>query len=200
MWRQSFSSGVRDSTEHVGFLQIKTLLPRMLQYITIVSELHHGLKILMFFRRYRCFNRCLFVLKQMCIHASSCLLWKCNYIHMRFLTGTFFFEGLTVLQKILDTAAEKTWQVTSINFDTLTEAAFLTTIQDLDNKKEYRIILDCELERLNSILNLVNALYVTMIKIMLNVLYCVRSACILLCEPITRWLAQTKCSHFLHGF
>lgn len=89
---------------------------------------------------------------------------------MRFLTGTFcfVFEGLTVLQKILDTAAEKTWQVTSINFDTLTEAAFLKTIQDLDNKKEYRIILDCELERLNSILNLVNTSYVTMIKNMFN--------------------------------
>ncbi|XP_067279464.1 glutamate receptor 1b isoform X2 [Pseudorasbora parva] len=66
-------------------------------------------------------------------------------------------SGLTVLQKILDTAAEKTWQVTSINFDTLTEAAFLKTIQDLENKKEYKIILDCELERLNSILNLIAA-------------------------------------------
>ncbi|KAA0720150.1 Glutamate receptor 1 [Triplophysa tibetana] len=64
-------------------------------------------------------------------------------------------SGLTVLQKILDTAAEKTWQVTSINFDTLTEAAFLKVIQDLDNKKEYKIILDCELERLISILNLI---------------------------------------------
>uniref|UniRef100_A0A3B1IGE0 Glutamate receptor, ionotropic, AMPA 1b n=1 Tax=Astyanax mexicanus TaxID=7994 RepID=A0A3B1IGE0_ASTMX len=66
-------------------------------------------------------------------------------------------SGLTVLQKILDTAAEKTWQVTSINFDTLTEAAFLKAIQDLENKKEYKIILDCELERLNSILNLIAA-------------------------------------------
>ncbi|CAM4668948.1 unnamed protein product [Leuciscus chuanchicus] len=66
-------------------------------------------------------------------------------------------SGLTVLQKILDTASEKTWQVTSINFDTLTEAAFLKTIQDLENKKEYKIILDCELERLNSILNLIAA-------------------------------------------
>lgn len=73
----------------------------------------------------------------------------------------FVFEGLTVLQKILDTASEKTWQVTSINFDTLTEAAFLKTIQDLENKKEYKIILDCELERLNSILNLVNASYIS---------------------------------------
>lgn len=78
-----------------------------------------------------------------------------------------------MLQKILDTAAEKTWQVTSINFDTLTEAAFLKTIQDLDNKKEYKIILDCELERLISILNLVNASYVTMIKNMLNCVYIV---------------------------
>ncbi|KAI5096778.1 glutamate receptor, ionotropic, AMPA 1b isoform X1 [Silurus meridionalis] len=66
-------------------------------------------------------------------------------------------SGLTVLQKILDTAAEKGWQVTSINFDTLTEAAFLNSIQDLDSKKEHKIILDCELERLNSILNLIAA-------------------------------------------
>uniref|UniRef100_A0A8C1LR99 Glutamate receptor n=1 Tax=Cyprinus carpio TaxID=7962 RepID=A0A8C1LR99_CYPCA len=79
--------------------------------------------------------------------------------------------GLTVLQKILDTAAEKTWQVTSINFDSLTEVAFLKTIQDLDKKKEYRVILDCELERLNSILNLVNASYITMIKNMFFFLY-----------------------------
>lgn len=61
-----------------------------------------------------------------------------------------------MLQRILDTAAEKSWQVTSINFDTLTEAAFLNSIQDLDTKKEHKIILDCELERLNSILNLVS--------------------------------------------
>lgn len=80
----------------------------------------------------------------------------------KFLNGpsfpVIFPVGLTVLQKILDTAAEKSWQVTSINFDTLTEAAFLNSIQDLDSKKEHKIILDCELERLNSILNLVSFL------------------------------------------
>ncbi|XP_063059877.1 glutamate receptor 1b isoform X2 [Engraulis encrasicolus] len=64
-------------------------------------------------------------------------------------------SGLTVLQKILDTAAEKTWKVTSVNLDSLTEAAFLKVVQDLDIKKDYRVILDCELERLNSILNLI---------------------------------------------
>lgn len=65
--------------------------------------------------------------------------------------------GLTVLQKILDTAAEKTWQVTSVNLDSgMDQTAFLKVVQDLEKKKEYNIILDCELERLNLILNLVN--------------------------------------------
>uniref|UniRef100_A0A674ATV3 Glutamate receptor n=1 Tax=Salmo trutta TaxID=8032 RepID=A0A674ATV3_SALTR len=66
-------------------------------------------------------------------------------------------SGLTVLQKILDTAAEKTWQVTSVNLDSgMDQVGFLKVVQDLEKKKEYNIILDCELERLNLILNLVN--------------------------------------------
>ncbi|KAM4619801.1 glutamate receptor 1-like [Polymixia lowei] len=64
-------------------------------------------------------------------------------------------SGLTVLQRILDTAAEQSWQVTSVNLDTLTETGFFKLLIDLDYKKDYRIIIDCELERLNSILNLI---------------------------------------------
>uniref|UniRef100_A0A671TMF1 Glutamate receptor n=1 Tax=Sparus aurata TaxID=8175 RepID=A0A671TMF1_SPAAU len=64
-------------------------------------------------------------------------------------------SGLSVLQRILDTAAEHSWQVTSVNLDTLTEAAFIKLLTDLDYKKDFQIIIDCELERLNSILNLV---------------------------------------------
>lgn len=44
-----------------------------------------------------------------------------------------------------------------MNLDSgMDQAAFLKVVQDLENKKEYNIILDCELERLNLILNLVN--------------------------------------------
>uniref|UniRef100_A0A3B4TLU2 Glutamate receptor n=1 Tax=Seriola dumerili TaxID=41447 RepID=A0A3B4TLU2_SERDU len=64
-------------------------------------------------------------------------------------------SGLSVLQRILDTAAEQGWQVTSVNLDTLTESAFIKLLADLDYKKDYQIIIDCELDRLNSILNLV---------------------------------------------
>ncbi|KAM9332794.1 LOW QUALITY PROTEIN: glutamate receptor 1-like [Pholidichthys leucotaenia] len=64
-------------------------------------------------------------------------------------------SGLAVLQRILDTAAEHNWQVTSVNLDTLTEGAFIKLLADLDYKREFQIIIDCELERLNSILNLI---------------------------------------------
>lgn len=70
----------------------------------------------------------------------------------------YFFScpaGLSVLQRILDTAAERGWQVTSVNLDVLTEAAFIKLLSDLDYKREFQIIIDCELERLNYILNLV---------------------------------------------
>ncbi|XP_041807505.1 glutamate receptor 1b [Chelmon rostratus] len=66
-------------------------------------------------------------------------------------------SGLLVLQRILDTAAERSWQVTSVNLDTLTETAFIKLLADLDYKKDFQIIIDCELERLNSILNLIAA-------------------------------------------
>lgn len=60
-----------------------------------------------------------------------------------------------MLQKILDTAAERNWQVTSVNLDSLTEVTFIKLLTDLDYKKEFQIIIDCEMERLNSIINLV---------------------------------------------
>ncbi|KAM6984038.1 glutamate receptor 1-like isoform 2-T2 [Tautogolabrus adspersus] len=66
-------------------------------------------------------------------------------------------SGLSVLQKILDTAAERTWQVTSVNLDTLTETGFIKLLADIDFKKDFQIIIDCELERLKSILNLIAA-------------------------------------------
>ncbi|XP_071267691.1 glutamate receptor 1-like isoform X3 [Salvelinus alpinus] len=61
-------------------------------------------------------------------------------------------SGLSVLQKVLDTAAERSWLVTSVNVETMTEASFLKVFQDLDKRKEGQIIIDCETERLTSIL------------------------------------------------
>ncbi|XP_038124135.1 glutamate receptor 1a isoform X2 [Cyprinodon tularosa] len=61
-------------------------------------------------------------------------------------------SGLSVLQKVLDTAAEKNWLVTSVNVESMTGASFLKVFQDLDKRKEGHIIIDCETERLTGIL------------------------------------------------
>ena len=60
--------------------------------------------------------------------------------------------GLSVLQKVLDTAAEKNWQVTAVNILTTTEEGYRLLFQDLEKKKERLVVVDCESERLNAIL------------------------------------------------
>uniref|UniRef100_A0A2K6MFS6 Glutamate receptor n=1 Tax=Rhinopithecus bieti TaxID=61621 RepID=A0A2K6MFS6_RHIBE len=61
-------------------------------------------------------------------------------------------SGLSVLQKVLDTAAEKNWQVTAVNILTTTEEGYRMLFQDLEKKKERLVVVDCESERLNAIL------------------------------------------------
>ncbi|XP_054889928.1 glutamate receptor 1a isoform X1 [Poeciliopsis prolifica] len=61
-------------------------------------------------------------------------------------------SGLSVLQKVLDTAAEKNWLVTSVNVESMTGDSFLKVFKDLDKWKEGNIIIDCETERLTGIL------------------------------------------------
>ncbi|XP_067423254.1 glutamate receptor 1 isoform X3 [Emydura macquarii macquarii] len=61
-------------------------------------------------------------------------------------------RGLSVLQKVLDTAAEKNWQVTAVNIMTTTEEGYRMLFQELEKKKERLVVVDCETERLNAIL------------------------------------------------
>ncbi|XP_077402270.1 glutamate receptor 1-like isoform X2 [Vanacampus margaritifer] len=65
--------------------------------------------------------------------------------------------GATVLKKVLERAAERGWQVTSVNLDSLNESGFIQLLADLDFKKEFNVVLDCEWDRLNAILGLISA-------------------------------------------
>ncbi|XP_062443645.1 glutamate receptor 1 isoform X4 [Rhea pennata] len=62
------------------------------------------------------------------------------------------YTWLSVLQKVLDTAAEKNWQVTAVNILTTTEEGYRMLFQELERKKERLVVVDCESERLNAIL------------------------------------------------
>lgn len=66
-------------------------------------------------------------------------------------------SGASVLKKVLERSAERDWQVTSVNLDSLNESGFIQLLADLDFKKEFQVVLDCESERLNGILGLVGA-------------------------------------------
>lgn len=71
-------------------------------------------------------------------------------------TLSIFSSGLTTLQVVLDTAAEKKWQVTAINVGNLKDErkdeAYRSLFQDLENKKERRVILDCEQDKVKDIM------------------------------------------------
>ncbi|MBN3292952.1 GRIA2 protein, partial [Polypterus senegalus] len=64
--------------------------------------------------------------------------------------------GLSTLQVVLDTAAEKKWQVTAINVGNLKDEkkdeAYRSLFQDLELKKERRVILDCEQDKVKDIM------------------------------------------------
>ncbi|XP_037832009.1 glutamate receptor 2-like isoform X2 [Kryptolebias marmoratus] len=65
-------------------------------------------------------------------------------------------RGLSTLQVILDTAAEKKWVVTAINVgdlkDERKDEAYRSLFQDLEIRKERHIILDCEQDKVKDIM------------------------------------------------
>ncbi|GCB62697.1 hypothetical protein scyTo_0007269, partial [Scyliorhinus torazame] len=62
-------------------------------------------------------------------------------------------RGLSVLQKVLDTAAEKNWQVTAVSVETTTEEGYRMLFKDLDKRKDRHVIIDCEADKLSTIMN-----------------------------------------------
>nr|XP_010596469.1 glutamate receptor 2 [Loxodonta africana] len=66
-------------------------------------------------------------------------------------------ESLSTLQAVLDSAAEKKWQVTAINVGNINndkkDETYRSLFQDLELKKERRVILDCERDKVNDIVD-----------------------------------------------
>ncbi|XP_033015543.1 glutamate receptor 2 isoform X4 [Lacerta agilis] len=66
-------------------------------------------------------------------------------------------RGLSTLQAVLDTAAEKKWQVTAINVGNINndrkDETYRSLFRDLEVKRERRVILDCERDKVNDIVD-----------------------------------------------
>ncbi|KAI4878683.1 hypothetical protein NFI96_030336 [Prochilodus magdalenae] len=93
-------------------------------------------------------------------------------------------RGLSTLQAVLDTAAERKWQVTAINVGNLKDErkdeAYRSLFQDLENKKERRVILDCEQDKVKDIMEQV----ITIGRHVKGYHYIIANFCVCVCVSV----------------
>uniref|UniRef100_A0A3B4A6H8 Glutamate receptor n=1 Tax=Periophthalmus magnuspinnatus TaxID=409849 RepID=A0A3B4A6H8_9GOBI len=67
-------------------------------------------------------------------------------------------RGFSILQAIMEAAVANNWQVTARSVSSATDAAeFKRIIEEMDRRQEKRYVIDCEVDRINTILEQVGA-------------------------------------------
>lgn len=65
--------------------------------------------------------------------------------------------GFSILQAIMEAAVANNWQVTARSVSSTTDAAeFKRIIEEMDRRQEKRYVIDCEVDRINTILEQVS--------------------------------------------
>lgn len=52
----------------------------------------------------------------------------------------------------METAGEKSWQVSAICVENFNDASYRQLLEDLDRRQEKKFVIDCEIERLQNLL------------------------------------------------
>lgn len=66
-------------------------------------------------------------------------------------------SGFSILQAIMEAAVANNWQVTARSVSSTTDAAeFKRIIEEMDRRQEKRFVIDCEVGRINTILEQVS--------------------------------------------
>lgn len=73
------------------------------------------------------------------------------------LSSRSLFLGFSILQAIMEAAVANNWQVTARSVSSTTDAAeFKRIIEEMDRRQEKRYVIDCEVDRINTILEQVS--------------------------------------------
>lgn len=65
----------------------------------------------------------------------------------------FLFPGFSILQAIMEAAVQNNWQVTARSVGSIKDVKeFKAIIEEMDKRQEKRYLIDCEVERINTIL------------------------------------------------
>lgn len=71
----------------------------------------------------------------------------------------FLSEGFSILQAIMEAAVANNWQVTARSVGSITDPQeYKRIIEEMDRRQEKRYLIDCEVDRINVILEQVKTL------------------------------------------
>lgn len=69
-----------------------------------------------------------------------------------------FLPGFSILQAIMEAAVANNWQVTARSVGSITDPQeFRRIIEEMDRRQEKRFLIDCEVDRINVILEQVKS-------------------------------------------
>ncbi|KFQ16036.1 Glutamate receptor 4, partial [Leptosomus discolor] len=60
--------------------------------------------------------------------------------------------GYSILQAIMEKAGQNSWQVSAICVENFNDASYRRLLEDLDRRQEKKFVIDCEIERLQNLL------------------------------------------------
>lgn len=69
------------------------------------------------------------------------------------LFSLLLYAGFTILQAIMESAVANNWQVTARSVGSIVDPIeYRRIIEEMDRRQEKRFLIDCEVDRINSIL------------------------------------------------
>lgn len=73
-----------------------------------------------------------------------------------------FLLGYSILQAIMEKAGQNSWQVSAICVENFNDASYRRLLEDLDRRQEKKFVIDCEIERLQNLLEQVTLLLMSL--------------------------------------
>lgn len=73
-----------------------------------------------------------------------------------------FIIGYSILQAIMEKAGQNSWQVSAICVENFNDASYRRLLEDLDRRQEKKFVIDCEIERLQNLLEQVTLLLMSL--------------------------------------
>lgn len=90
--------------------------------------------------------------------------------------------GYSILQAIMEKAGQNSWQVSAICVENFNDASYRRLLEDLDRRQEKKFVIDCEIERLQNLLEQVTPSFIVIVNTLLKLEMRLHFAFCLFCQ------------------